>query len=128
MKNMLKHLAGLMLALLFSCTGGKTIEITVTNPSGVARPAEVVVVDYKALQKAFSGLRLEPNIQIYNVNHRSDRALTLIHSRYNRKPLGDTTQEMLRHLHRLLGFDVRLMSMHDNGRMELMAECKLADD
>ena len=68
MKNMLKHLAGLMLALLFSCTGGKTIEITVTNPSGVARPAEVVVVDYKALQKAFSGLQLEPDIQISDEN------------------------------------------------------------
>ena len=68
MKNMLKHLAGLMLALLLSCTGGKTIEITVTNPSGVARPAEVVVVDYKALQKAFSGLRLEPDIQISDEN------------------------------------------------------------
>lgn len=68
MKNILKHLAGLMLALLLSCTGGKTIEITVTNPSGVARPAEVVVVDYKALQKAFSGLRLEPDIQISDEN------------------------------------------------------------
>ena len=82
----------------------------------------------QALADQYNLGSLEPNIQIYNVNHRSDRALTLIHSRYNRKPLGDTTQEMLRHLHRLWGFDVRLMSVHDNGRMELMAECKLADD
>jgi spore cortex formation protein SpoVR/YcgB (stage V sporulation) len=70
----------------------------------------------------------EPNIQIYKVNRRSDRSLTLIHTRYNRKPLGETTQEMLRHLHRLWGFDVRLMTAPDEGPMELIAECQRRDD
>jgi stage V sporulation protein R len=64
----------------------------------------------------------EPNIQIYNVNHRGDRSLTLLHTRYNRKPLGDSTQEMLKHLHRLWGFTVRLESQHEKGRRELIAE------
>ncbi|MFO1351608.1 MAG: SpoVR family protein [Gammaproteobacteria bacterium] len=65
----------------------------------------------------------EPNIQVYNVNHRGDRSLTLIHNRYNRKPLSQSTDEVLKHLYRLWGFSVRLMTVHSNGRMELVGEC-----
>jgi stage V sporulation protein R len=65
----------------------------------------------------------EPNIQIYNVAHRGDRSLTLRHTRYLRKPLAETSEEVLRHLHRLWGFTVRLEAMHEDGRVELMAEC-----
>jgi len=50
----------------------------------------------------------EPNIQVYNVDHRGDRSLTLLHTRYNRKPLAESAEEMLRHLRRLWGFKVRL--------------------
>jgi spore cortex formation protein SpoVR/YcgB (stage V sporulation) len=69
----------------------------------------------------------EPNIQVYDVNYRGDRSLTLIHNRYNRKPLGNSTDEMMRHLHRLWGFTVRLMTVHQNGRMERIAECRRED-
>ena len=65
----------------------------------------------------------EPNIQVYNVDHRGDRSLTLLHTRYNRKPLAESTEEMLRHLRRLWGFKVRLECMDENGRMELIGEC-----
>lgn len=65
----------------------------------------------------------EPNIQVYNVDHRGDRSLTLLHTRYNRKPLGDATDEMLRHLRRLWGFTVRLECVDEQGRMELVGEC-----
>lgn len=65
----------------------------------------------------------EPNIQVYNVDHRGDRSLTLLHTRYNRKPLDDSSEEMLRHLHRLWGFKVRLESVDESGRMELIGEC-----
>ncbi|NJN45474.1 MAG: SpoVR family protein [Candidatus Competibacteraceae bacterium] len=65
----------------------------------------------------------EPNIQIYNVDHRGDRSLTLLHTRYNRKPLSDNTFEVLKHLHRLWGFTVRLEALDDNGTHELIAEC-----
>jgi stage V sporulation protein R len=65
----------------------------------------------------------EPNIQIYNVDHRGDRSLTLRHTRYLRKPLAETSTEVLRHLHRLWGFTVRLEAVHEDGRVELMAEC-----
>lgn len=56
----------------------------------------------------------EPNIQVYNVNIRGDRSLTLHHHQFSRKPMGDTTPEVLRHLHQLWGFDVRLHSIQND--------------
>lgn len=53
----------------------------------------------------------EPNIQVWDVNVRGDRALTLRHFQHNNKPLGETTDEMLKHVHRLWGFDVHLESV-----------------
>ncbi len=64
----------------------------------------------------------EPNIQVFNVDHRGDRSLTLRHTRYNRKPLSDTTGEILKHLYRLWGFSVRLEAVHEDGRAELIDE------
>ena len=65
----------------------------------------------------------EPNIQIYNVERRGDRSLTLRHTRYGRKPLGGNTDEVLKHLARLWGFTVHLETVHENGRVELTHEC-----
>ncbi len=57
----------------------------------------------------------EPNIQVYSADIRGDRSLTLQHLRQHHRPLeADTAQEVLRHLHRLWGFDVHLESV-DNG-------------
>ncbi|KHO63584.1 SpoVR family protein [Pseudomonas flexibilis] len=50
----------------------------------------------------------EPNVQVWDVDRRGDRSLTLRHIQHERKPLGDSTQEVLKHLHRLWGFDVHL--------------------
>ncbi len=55
----------------------------------------------------------EPNIQITEVNMRGDRALTLEHLQYQNRPMGDSTQQVLHHLHRLWGFDVKLDSIAD---------------
>ena len=41
----------------------------------------------------------EPNVQIYSIDRRGDRSLTLRHQAHNRKPLGDSTDEVLKHLH-----------------------------
>jgi spore cortex formation protein SpoVR/YcgB (stage V sporulation) len=65
----------------------------------------------------------EPNIQVYNVDQRGDRSLTLRHTRYHRKPLTESADEVLRHLHRLWGFTVRLETVHEDGRVELIGEC-----
>jgi spore cortex formation protein SpoVR/YcgB (stage V sporulation) len=67
----------------------------------------------------------EPNIQVYSVNRRGDRALTLRHTQYQRRPLGDSTPEMLKHLVRLWGFTVRLESANADGRVEYMQECRV---
>ncbi len=64
----------------------------------------------------------EPNIQVFNVNRRGDRSLTLRHFNHNRRPLGDTTDEMLKHIRRLWGFSVRLESVDENGRVQLVGE------
>lgn len=56
----------------------------------------------------------EPNIQVYNVNVRGDRSLTLRHFQHQRKPMGSSTNEVLKHLHNLWGFDVVLESVWDD--------------
>jgi spore cortex formation protein SpoVR/YcgB (stage V sporulation) len=53
----------------------------------------------------------EPNIQVYNVNVRGDLSLTSRHYMHNRQPLGDSTDEVLKHVHRLWGFNVALESV-----------------
>lgn len=52
----------------------------------------------------------EPNIQVHHVDVRGDRSITLHHSRHNNIPLNNSTEEVMKHLHRLWGFDVHLFS------------------
>ena len=65
----------------------------------------------------------EPNIQVYNVDVRGDRSLTLRHVPHNSVPLADTSAEVLRHLHRLWGFGVRLETVDENGEISGTEEC-----
>lgn len=53
----------------------------------------------------------EPNIQVVKVDVRGDRSLTLQHDQFVRRPLADDTEEVLKHLHRLWKFPVRLNSV-----------------
>jgi len=57
----------------------------------------------------------EPNIQVWNVNLRGDRSLTLRHFQHNDRPLHDSRQEVLKHVARLWGFGVQLESTNANG-------------
>jgi len=58
---------------------------------------------------------LEPYIQVYNVNARGDRALTLRHDMHHGRPLAlESAEEVVRHLHQLWGFDVILESVMDD--------------
>ncbi|PWQ98096.1 SpoVR family protein [Leucothrix arctica] len=61
----------------------------------------------------------EPDIQVYNVNIRGDRSLTLRHYQHNKRPLNDDTAEVLKHMRRLWGYDVRLESVGDNEQTEM---------
>ena len=57
----------------------------------------------------------EPNIQVWNVNLRGDRSLTLRHFQHNERPLHDTALEVLRHVARLWGFGVHMESINARG-------------
>jgi spore cortex formation protein SpoVR/YcgB (stage V sporulation) len=76
----------------------------------------------QALAEQYNLGNREPNIQVYDVDLRGDRSMTLRHFRHNRRPLGDTLDEMLLHIRRLWGFDVRLEAVDDEGRVQLLAE------
>lgn len=69
---------------------------------------------YQDLRQRLSGLynlgNREPNIQVVEVDVTGDRSLTLHHQQFNRKPLDNSASEVLKHLHRLWGFDVHLLS------------------
>jgi len=56
----------------------------------------------------------EPNIQVWDVNLRGDRSLILRHIPNQRVPLADSTENVLKHVHRLWGFDVHLYSVDEN--------------
>lgn len=58
----------------------------------------------------------EPDIQVESVNLRGDRSLTLSHYMSERRPLGNDTYEMLRHIHHIWGYDVYLNSVESDGR------------
>lgn len=60
----------------------------------------------------------EPNIQVWNVDVRGDRSLMLRHVLVDRVPLSKDTDEVLRHAHRLWGFDVHLESVEEGIVME----------
>lgn len=76
---------------------------------------------YRRLREALSqqydlGAR-EPNIQVWNVNLRGDRSLTLRHSQHHDRPLGDSAHEVLKHVARLWGFGVHLESVNSRGEV-----------
>jgi spore cortex formation protein SpoVR/YcgB (stage V sporulation) len=66
---------------------------------------------------------LEPNIQVYNVDVRGDRSLTLQYVPQNRVPLDNSFHEVLKHLHRLWGFEVILEEVKETGRRERIGTC-----
>ena len=69
----------------------------------------------------------EPNIQVYSADVRGDRSLTLRHYMHKGRPVeDDSALEIIKHLRRLWGFDVRMESVdqHDKliARYELPTE------
>jgi spore cortex formation protein SpoVR/YcgB (stage V sporulation) len=58
----------------------------------------------------------EPDIQVWDVDVRGDRSLTLRHTPVDNVPLSDQTDKVLFHVHRLWGFDVHLESVTSEGR------------
>ncbi|MCX8050115.1 MAG: SpoVR family protein [Methylohalobius sp.] len=77
----------------------------------------------QALSEQYNLGSLEPNIQVWSVDTRGDRSLTLRHFEHQRRPLADSTEEVLKHLHRLWGFKVRLETIDLQGRVKRCYEC-----
>jgi stage V sporulation protein R len=96
-----------------------TLEIgAIHDDAGYRRIRESLAEQYNLGQR-------EPNIQIWDVDIYGDRSLTLRHFMHDRRPLGDSTPEMLRHLARLWGYTVRVESVDEAGRIALVEECEV---
>ena len=84
---------------------------------------------YKAIRQALSNqynLSInEPNIEVWSVDVRGSRAMTLRHTPHNQVPLADGYEEVVKHLHRLWGFDVRLDTIDDKGHVQTL--CTIGD-
>lgn len=86
---------------------------------------------YQAIRESLSANydlgNLEPYIEVYNVNVRGDRALTLRHSMHNGRPLEQgNAEEVVRHLQQLWGFEVVLESVMDGAVKSSIAHSELA--
>ncbi|WP_422444032.1 MULTISPECIES: SpoVR family protein [unclassified Endozoicomonas] len=81
---------------------------------------------YKAIRESLAAQynlgNREPNIQVYNVNIRGDRMLTLRHYQHEGRPLGKETDELLKHIHRIWQFDVEIESF-ENGAVTQSWQC-----
>ncbi|MEJ7930867.1 SpoVR family protein [Ramlibacter sp. AN1015] len=71
----------------------------------------------EALSRQYDLNFREPSIQVWNVNLRGDRSLTLRHVRQNDRPLDNSAEEVLKHVGRLWGFRVRLESVDSHERV-----------
>jgi stage V sporulation protein R len=71
----------------------------------------------EALSRQYDLGSREPNIQVWSVNLRGDRSLTLRHVQHNDRPLNDNAQEVLKHVARLWGFAVHLESVDGEGEV-----------
>ncbi|HET9843978.1 MAG TPA: SpoVR family protein [Gammaproteobacteria bacterium] len=67
---------------------------------------------------------IDPDIQVYKVDKRGDRSLTLRYTQNKRRPLSsEDTEEVLRHVHTLWGFPVKLETVQHDGTIELVYQC-----
>ena len=81
------------------------------DPSGFRAVRELLASQYNLGDR-------EPNIQVARVDVKGDRSLTLRHTQHNRCPLGQSTDQVLRHFHRLWSFPVHLESVSDGDVVE----------
>lgn len=67
----------------------------------------------------------EPNIQVYNVNIETDRTLILHYYQHHRVPLSVQTQEVLKHLHTLWKFPIKLITVNEEGASVSEQNCPI---
>ncbi len=69
----------------------------------------------RLLAQQYNRDSLLPDVQIIQYNKDTDRSLTLRHTRHRGRPLAKQAGEVLKHLHRLWGFTVRLDTVDEDG-------------
>ncbi|HET6718984.1 MAG TPA: SpoVR family protein [Rhodocyclaceae bacterium] len=84
---------------------------------------------YRKLREALSeqynlGAR-EPDLQVWNVDVRGDRSLTVRHIKHQRRPLSDDASAVMKHLAWLWGFPVKLETVAEDGRLESTVETRV---
>ncbi|PKO36450.1 MAG: SpoVR family protein, partial [Betaproteobacteria bacterium HGW-Betaproteobacteria-6] len=81
---------------------------------------------YRALRRSLAEQynlgSADPDIQVWNVDLRGDRSLTLRHFSHQRRPLGPETERVLEHLATLWGFTVRIETQMPDGSVKQIAE------
>ena len=97
----------------------REIEVTaIHDDQGYLRVREQLADQYNLSKQ-------EPNIQVFEVDLRGNRSLTLHHIQHDRIPLEkENATDVLKHLHHLWRFDVRLDSIQDE---KITTSC-LCDD
>ena len=70
----------------------------------------------------------EPNIQVYNVDKRGDRSLTLRHVQHDNRPLEKSElEEVMRHLYKIWGFTVKFEAVNDKNEVIFTYQCPAAE-
>lgn len=82
----------------------------------------------EALAKQYSLSNLDLDIQVYSVDLEGDRSLTLHYTQQNRTPLGESTQEVLKHLYNLWKFPILLKVMDSKGLVTAEHSCPSKQD
>ena len=69
----------------------------------------------------------EPNIQVVNVDLRGDRSITLRHNQFERRPMSQSTDDVMKHLYRLWKFPVKLESVWEGSVVDTFSMPKVAE-
>ncbi|MFM8453739.1 MAG: SpoVR family protein [Gammaproteobacteria bacterium] len=78
----------------------------------------------QTLASMHNSSNIDPNIQIYSVDKRGDRSMTLRHYPFHRQPIEPgSAQEVLKHLYTLWGFPVKLESCNEAGEWQILYQC-----
>ncbi|MFT6953821.1 MAG: stage V sporulation protein R [Glaciecola sp.] len=101
--------------------GLKDLNITaIHDDSGYQEIRKNISTQYNCSMK-------EPNIEVYDVDIVGNRSLTIRHIPTNNINLADTTSEVMKHLHKLWGFPVKLISEDVNGEQYVLNRCPLEE-
>jgi spore cortex formation protein SpoVR/YcgB (stage V sporulation) len=90
----------------------------ISNDSGYRRLREAMSEQYNLGHR-------EPDLQVWNVDVRGDRSLTIRHMKHQRRPLDAEAAKVMKHLAWLWSFPVRLETVGDDGKVESVVETRV---